>query len=281
MPAKKILFTVLLIAVGFSSGLLADWYIIRPQTKASNHATDFPKSNAIHSGASAVLGRSTAAGERPDAHVSVRPPATNFPPAPQSSGNKIMSEREARLAELVGAIQAGDIPKALALFEQGSLGSARYSNTYSLFTKWGQLDPTAAIAYAAQRMTGNQYQQQAVNAVLAQWARQDLAAATAWVQQMQRSPLRNSAWNEIIRAPWTSPASFRREIRETPLTQVSSLNGRKAIRPAPRQKPCNCLRARFVITRARRLSAAGLRLIQALRQPGPRRFRQVRRETPL
>jgi hypothetical protein len=62
---------------------------------------------------------------------------------------------------------------------------------------WSQTQPAAAAQYVMLQMQPGSAQDNAVMAVVHQWAVQDLAGASSWVQQFSAGPLRDQAMKEL------------------------------------------------------------------------------------
>jgi len=65
---------------------------------------------------------------------------------------------------------------------------------------WAQTQPAAAAEFVSDQMHPGSVQDQAMMAVLHQWALTDLAGASAWVQEFPDGPKRDRALNELSAA---------------------------------------------------------------------------------
>jgi hypothetical protein len=92
---------------------------------------------------------------------------------------------------------AADAASALAWLLKQPAGDSRDKLVLRLTYVVAQADPVAAAKLALEEVPHGQAQDEAVMIVVSQWARKDLPAATAWVEEFSDSPLRERAAGEL------------------------------------------------------------------------------------
>src|SRR5262245_26666597 len=83
---------------------------------------------------------------------------------------------QGELNKMLDAIDVADIPKLLAFVEKNLPQNSRQSLRYMLISRWAEIDPQGALAYA-QSIPNRQERDSAISAFAASWASKDAQAA--------------------------------------------------------------------------------------------------------
>ncbi|MCI0539919.1 MAG: RNA polymerase sigma factor [Verrucomicrobiales bacterium] len=120
-----------------------------------------------------------------------------LPAAIQAVLKKPFSQHATAFKEIIAAVDASDVPQAVAMLEKFPNFEAKTTLRSLFLSRWAETDANAAMA-AAETTGDAQYRKKAVLAVARAWAGIDPDSALAWAQKLPASQDRSQILQSII-----------------------------------------------------------------------------------